>query len=104
MNKQPVIVDIDETLLKCKYKYCDHCGRWQYEEAQPIQEEIDRVNELFSRGYEIILFTGRGWDLWNKTREQLKTLGINYTSLVMGKVQGPYVDKDALRSLSEYDK
>ena len=101
--KQPVVVDIDETLLKCSYKYCDHCGRWQYDDAVPIQEEIDRVNDLFLRGFEIILFTGRGWDLWTKTREQLKDLGINYTSLVMGKVQGPYFDRDAKRSLSEID-
>lgn len=94
-----LIVDIDDTLLL----YDDHgIGSIEkYKTGKPNYEEIKRLNDHFYAGNTIILHTGRGWDKYDFTKEQLSKFGIKYHELVMGKPQGIYVDKDAIKSLKE---
>lgn len=88
-----LIIDIDETLLITKKTKCESCGRPVYCGAVPVQSEIDILNDLYSKGHIIILFTGRNWDQYEITKQQLKDFGINHHELVMGKPQGIYIDR-----------
>jgi hydroxymethylpyrimidine pyrophosphatase-like HAD family hydrolase len=96
------VVDIDDTLLVSEKIECDKCGRMKYLNPKPIKEEIKASNKLYDLGHIIILYTGRNWDCYNLTVEQLKECGIKYHELVMGKPQGKLIDKDAKTSLKEF--
>jgi hypothetical protein len=91
------IFDLDGTLCS------DSSG--QYDMALPIQERIDKVNDLFSEGNRIVIFTARGMgssegnqnlakEKWmDFTSEQLKKWGLNYHELILGKPSGDlYID------------
>lgn len=94
MNKQNLVIDIDDTLLKCDIldgKYCN---------PRPIKEEVEILKEL-KNTYVIILHTGRHWNHYQTTVQQLKELDIPYDELVMGKPLGIYVDRDSKKSLKE---
>jgi hydroxymethylpyrimidine pyrophosphatase-like HAD family hydrolase len=96
---QTYVVDIDDTLLKSKKEFCDCCGRVKYTLFCVYENEIKKVNELYKKGNTIVLWTGRNWDCYDMTKQQLKKAGIKYHELVMGKPQGVYVDADALLTL-----
>ena len=72
--------DLDNTI-------CVTVGN-KYEEAQPIFERINRVNELYDLGHTIIIETARGCvsgkNWWYYTNEQLKSWGVKYHSLRTG--------------------
>ena len=97
-----LVIDIDDTLIRSNRVSCRRCGRITYKNAKPIQDEIDYLNILFDRGYKIILYTGRGWDCYKFTVEQLFKFGVKYHDLVMGKPQGIYIDKDAKTTLKDF--
>lgn len=94
------VVDIDDTLLVSKKITCRNCSRTIYTYPEPIKEEIRVLKKLYKKGHRIILHTGRGWDCYETTVYQLKSLKIKYHELIMGKPQGVYVDKDAIRTLT----
>lgn len=79
-------VDLDGTLCTNTY------GR--YENAQPLTDNIAKVNYLYEIGHIININTGRGSttgiDWYHLTKEQLKIWGINYHTLTVGKK--PYYD------------
>ncbi len=69
----------------------------KYENAKPIKKAIDKCNQLFEKGYSIIIFTARfmgrsnedqnlayslGYDF---TKNQIDNWGIKYHKLIMGK-------------------
>ena len=60
----------------------------RYEEAQPILERINKVNELYDQGHTIIIETARGCvsgkNWWYYTTDQLKFWGVKYHSLRTG--------------------
>lgn len=87
------IVDIDDTLIKTTTIQCKHCSRLTYVNPEPIKDEIESLNELYNNGHIIILNTGRGWDMYEKTKEQLEMFGIMHHELVMGKPYGISIDK-----------
>ena len=64
-----------------------------YEEAQPIKNRIDKVNELYNLGHTIIYWTARGTVTgkdWSKvTKKQFKEWGVKYHKLEFGK---PFYD------------
>jgi hypothetical protein len=93
------VIDIDNTLLRSECKSCPHCGRMTYELVAINRKLVKKVNERFLAGDIVILWTGRGWDTYDITREQLKKIGLSYHELVMGKPQGIIVDADAIRNL-----
>ena len=68
-----------------------------YPNSLPIEDRIDRVNELYKQGHEIILFTARGTATgidWRELTEiQLKKFGVSYNRLVFGKPNADhYID------------
>jgi CMP-N,N'-diacetyllegionaminic acid synthase len=74
----------------------------QYDLAQPQPENIHTINNLYSQGHRIILWTARGSvtgiDWTEVTRNQLKAWGVKYHELVFGKPAADYYIDD--RSLS----
>lgn len=97
-----IIVDIDDTL--CVVENRDFIN------AIPIQEVINKVNEYYNNGYEVVLSTARGQnscktieEMKNKyekvTREWLDKIGVKYHVLEIGYKQNAdmYVDDKAIR-------
>jgi hypothetical protein len=101
------VIDIDNHLIKyseeIQNQYFPNFVK-KYEEGKPNQEEIDRVNWLYDRGHIIIIHTGRNWDKYIFTKNQLKEFGIKHYELVMGKPQGVYIDIDSEKSLDKFVK
>lgn len=102
MELKTFVIDIDDTLLYSLPEKCDKCGRNTYALFTVDKSEIDYINKLYDAGYTIILWTGRNWDCYQLTKEQLKQAEIKYHELIMGKLQGIYIDKDAKISLKEF--
>lgn len=86
-------IDIDDTIMITEKTFCGVCGRANYANPVPIESEIKLVNKAYDNGFTIILFSGRGWDCFEKTQDQLKKFNVKYHSLVMGKPDGIYIDK-----------
>jgi hydroxymethylpyrimidine pyrophosphatase-like HAD family hydrolase len=84
--------DIDDTILFSELvdnKYVLRGGN---------KEIIDKINNLYLDGDEIILHTGRHWNHLKNTVTQLRFYGVKYTTLVMGKpVADFYIDDKGLR-------
>lgn len=99
-----LVIDLDNTLLKSEKEICNRCGRIKYKNAMPIKDEIDKLNDLFfTHNIKIIIWTGRNWDCYQQTIEQMYKYGIQYHELVMGKPQGVYVDRDAKTTLEDIE-
>jgi histidinol phosphatase-like enzyme len=64
-----------------------------YESAEPMPERIEKVNNLYDLGHQVILFTARGSqtgiDWSDVTKEQLRNWGVKYHQLLFGK---PHAD------------
>ena len=78
-----IFVDIDDTIC-----YRDNTDA-RYDTAQPYPDRIQRINQLFDEGNEIVYWTARGTKTeinWYKiTHDQLTRWGAKYTELRMGK-------------------
>jgi CMP-N,N'-diacetyllegionaminic acid synthase len=80
-----------------------------YTEVEPIQENIDLINEIKRRGNRVILFTARGSvtgvDWKYVTTLQLLKYGVQYDELLFGKPACDYcvdnraVTMEALRGM-----
>ena len=69
----------------------------KYEEAKPNKIVINKINELFNKGYTIKIFTARYMGMSNEvqedaykmgydsTKKQLLSWGLKYHKLIMGK-------------------
>ncbi len=77
-------IDIDGTICT------EHCS---YEDAQPINSVIEKVNSLFQQGHKIILFTSRGYssgyDWLPLLKQQMLRWKVSYHEIRQGK---PYAD------------
>lgn len=76
----------------------------EYEKALPDYQVIDRINQLFSEGNKIILFTARGSTTgidWKAlTQKQMAAWKVRYHELFLGKPQADlYIDDRAINSL-----
>ena len=75
-------IDIDDTI-------CTLSEHMNYESAQPIPRAIDKVNQLFLDGNEIVFWTARGTrtgiDWRQLTESQLSSWGVQYHELRFGK-------------------
>lgn len=98
MNKQKIIAfDLDDVLCSRLNGY-ENLGPLKYDYCYPIVENIEMVNSLYNEGYKIVIYTARGMTQFNgnvqeiysklyiKTTEQLKSWGLKYHQLVMGKI------------------
>lgn len=101
-NYKRIIVDIDNTLCVVENR--------DFVNAKPIQKVIDKVNEYYDKGYEVIISTARGQnscktieEMQNKyfkvTTEWLDKVGVKYHKLEIGYKQNAdmYVDDKAIR-------
>lgn len=77
-----IIVDIDGTI-------CTQQKSNEYEKAEPIYSMINKINNLYDNGNEIIYWTARGSnsgiDHYDLTKTQLKKWNCKYHKLRMGK-------------------
>jgi len=81
-----IYVDIDETI-------CTTPQSRKYEDAEPIFQNIDKINELYDQGNTIVYWTSRGsrkqinW--YDLTYKQLTLWGVKFHEL---RVDKPYYD------------
>ena len=77
-----IYVDIDETI-------CMYTGERRYDLAEPILENIEKINILYEEGHEITYWTARGSvtgiDWFNTTKMQLDKWGCKYHKLITGQ-------------------
>lgn len=80
-NLKVYCFDIDGTI--CQNTFGD------YESAKPINLRINYINNLYEKGNEIIMFTARGSttgiDWYEFTEKQLKSWGLKFHKLILGK-------------------
>jgi len=82
-------VDIDDTIATGRF--------WVEGEAQPIQENLDRINRLYKDGYVIIYHTARHPQHYALTYAWLIEHGAFFHALEMGKLAAEfYIDNKAL--------
>ena len=87
-----------------------------YENAKPIQERIDKINDLYTKGHTIIFMTARGMGrtgnsqlyserLFKKqTKAQLKSWGVKLHQLFMGKPSGDfYIDDKGVKDADVFN-
>ena len=81
MNNKPktIICDIDGVLLEHRNQ-----GLSSQLYSSPLENTIDKLTEWDSKGYNIILITGRRESQRQKTEEQLDLFDIFYDQLIMG--------------------
>jgi hypothetical protein len=95
-----LIVDLDDNLLLYPNKTFENIID-KYNAAYPDKEEIRLLNDRHNKGDVIMIHTGRNWDKYHLTKEQLEKFNIKYHELVMGKPQGIYIDKDSYKSIKD---
>jgi capsule biosynthesis phosphatase len=106
--KQTFIMDIDGTICQA---HLDESGKYDYVNADPFQQVIDKVNQLYEDGHTIILFTARGMRTHKGNVKKIKELvlpvledwlkrhEVKYHEIQVGKPWGPhpiYVDDRCL--------
>jgi len=102
-NKLSIWVDIDETICKTPHTR-------KYDEAEPIYENIKKVNNLYNMGHEIVYWTARGCksgkDYSPLTLSQLDNWGCKYTRLETNFKKPNYdilIDDKTVNSLFNWD-
>ena len=97
------VFDIDGTI-------CTKAIDSDYESSQPMIERIKKVNELYEEGHTIIFQTARGMGrfandsqkaidtFYDMTVKQLKSWGVQYHQLFLGKPAGDiYIDDKGIK-------
>lgn len=92
-----VAFDMDDVIcVRPKDKESE--GLLKYTYSKPIQKNIDIINECYSNGYYIKLYTARGMSqfggdlhkiydkLYIMTKNHLDEWGVKYHELIMGKI------------------
>ena len=85
-------VDIDGTLCIEQEDY------WKYDQAEPIRENIAKINNLYDKGHTIVLHTARFREDENITRGWLARHGVKFHTIQFEKFRADfYVDSAAMR-------
>lgn len=92
-----IAVDLDGVL-------CKSTPQEKYSQAQPIKENINRVNKLHEKGHRIIIHTARGWFLYDLTAKWLISNGVEFDQLVMGKLYAHCYIDDLSFTFDEIDE
>ena len=101
------VIDLDDTICFTENR--------DFEHSKPNKEVIKKINELYSKGIEIIIYTARGAKSCKtlKQREEkyrditerwLKSNKVKYSSLVFGKMNADYYVDDKNLSIEEFVK
>ena len=81
-----IYVDIDETI-------CTTPESRDYTLATPIIENVQKINDLYDEGHEIVYWTARGtltgYDWTETTKKQFEEWGVKYHDL---KLKKPFYD------------
>jgi hypothetical protein len=92
-----IFVDIDGIICNNTYG--------KYKEAEPIFENIKKINKKYDEGNEIILWTARGATTgidWKKlTKDQMKKWNVKYHSLCFKKPEYDIIIDD--KAVTIYD-
>ena len=75
-----IVCDIDGTILHHLGKMSDIAFR----KPKILKGVLDKFNRWSSRGFVIVLFTGRPESMRQLTQDQLAKFGIPYNQLIMG--------------------
>jgi len=83
-----IYVDIDHTI--CDLPTGDELTlEEKYQRATPMHDKIEIINNLYDKGYIITYWTARGTlsniNFFSLTYDQLKTWGVKFHELRMGK-------------------
>lgn len=95
------VFDLDNTICDT---IKDQDGNWDYLNAKPFEERIDKINQLFEKGNYIIIETARGCvskkNWYEQTYNQLIDFGLKFHELRTGvKFNADYfVDDKAINS------
>lgn len=77
-----IYVDIDDTI-------CTRSEDLDYKKAEPLKENIKKINKLYEAGHYIVYWTARGTMTgidWRPTTEkQFEDWGVKYHELILGK-------------------
>lgn len=116
MSKQKTIAfDLDDVLCSRLNGY-ENLGPLKYDYCYPIVENIEMVNSLYNEGYKIVIYTARGMTqfngnvheiyskLYTKTTQQLKSWGLKYHQLIMGKIHYDILIDDKVMNSHGIDK
>lgn len=102
MNKfQTYVFDLDNTLCDTRKK---QNGDWDYLNAEPFVERIEKVNELWDQGNKIIIETARGCtsrrNWYQETFDQLISWGLKFHELRTGVKFGAdyFIDDKGINS------
>lgn len=92
-----IYIDIDNTICRLLD------SNKNYVHAEPINDRILKINNLYDQGNTIIYWTARGTksgiDWRTLTEEQLKKWGAKYTELIFGKpVYDLFIDDKNINS------
>ena len=86
-GQKKVLVDIDETISF-------YPGERKYDLAEPIVENIAKINKMYDDGWYVTYWTARGSvskvDHWEYTNVQLKMWGCKFHDLITGYRDGPF--------------
>jgi len=93
-----IICDIDGVLLEHRNQ-----GLSSQLNSAPLSGTIEKINEWDTKGYNIILITGRRESLRSKTEQQLLMYDIFYDQLIMGVGGGDRVVINDRKPNSERD-
>lgn len=85
-----IIIDIDGTI-------CTEERQFSRPLASPLPGAVASVNALYDQGHTIILYTARTWAEWEVTEHWLRTHGVKFHQLFMGKPVGDvWIDDRAI--------
>lgn len=102
-----IVIDLDDTICYTKNR--------DFENSIPNKDVINKVNELYNKGYKIIIFTARGGkscktlqEKENKykllTEKWLLKNNVKYTKLCFGKENADYYIDDKNLSIEDFIK
>lgn len=77
-----------------------HTEGMEYANSTPIQSRIDGVNRLFEAGHTVYVYTGRHWNHYFLTQQQLKEWGVKHHYLVMGCLPADVYINDRMMDVS----
>lgn len=94
MRRERIAFDMDDVIC---FRKSEEGGIMKYHTCEPLPEGVRLVNECFDAGYHVAIFTARGMiscggdinkinaEIRPITEGQLKSWGVRYHELVMGK-------------------
>jgi haloacid dehalogenase-like hydrolase. len=86
-----LIIDLDGTI-------CTEEKTYSRSLAKPFKNAVISINALYAQGHTIIIYSARSWQEYEMTSKWLKTYGIKYHQLILGKPIGDlWIDDRSLR-------